>query len=105
MNNCETRFMTPGVSILMTDVSQGKPTRTVEGDMQLAFKILHDVEKIVVYVWLILELNLHRIEVAECIGDVQLTVRLGRLIGECLFLDVCNTWEPLRRWIWDLQGW
>lgn len=39
--------------------------------LRFALEVLHDVEKVVVHVWLVLELNLDRIEVAECVGDVE----------------------------------
>lgn len=43
----------------------------------LALKVLHDIEKPVVYVWSILELYLDRVEVAERIGHVEWSLWAG----------------------------
>lgn len=63
--------MTPGVSILSGMMRRvwGRDG----GDSHLALEVLHDVEKVVVHVWLVLELDLDCIEIAECIGDVERT--------------------------------
>ena len=36
-----------------------------------ALEVLHDVEKVVVHVWLVLELDLDRVEVGERVGDIE----------------------------------
>jgi len=37
----------------------------------LAFKVLHDVQKLIVYIWIVVELILDSIEISEGVGDIE----------------------------------
>lgn len=47
-------------------------------DSQLNFEILHDVQKVVVDLWLVLKLNLDSIQVCEGVSDVERSVGVWR---------------------------
>ncbi len=65
-NRSDTRLMTPGVSILVEcQPRQTQPGSTRAVHLRLALEVLHDVEKAVVHVGLVVELHLHLVEVAE----------------------------------------
>lgn len=66
LKRVETRWMTPGVSILIDCqflwcILQCSPA----GDARLAFEILHDVKEPVIDFWLLDEADLDLVEIAE----------------------------------------
>lgn len=64
----ETRWMTPGVSMLL-EVSKRRDKRT--SDARLALKVLHDIQKLIVDVWVVCKLILDSVEIAKGVGDVE----------------------------------
>lgn len=54
----------------------------------MTLEILHYIEKLIINLWPLCELNLHSIEVAECVGDIE---------GSAHFWGKC--------WLWRLWEW
>lgn len=48
----------------------------ISKNLRLALKVLHDVQEMIVNIWLVLELDLHCVEIAEGVGDVERPVWL-----------------------------
>lgn len=69
----ETRWMTPGVSILEMSVVLSEVIFKKLEDKEnalLVLEFLHDVEEMIVHIWLVLKLDLHSVEVAQGICHI-----------------------------------
>ena len=102
LNNTDTRSMTPGVSILANEkgfIAREKWYKIK--DVRLALEVFHDIQKVVVYIRLVLELQLDRVKIAKSVGDIELANRLWSLVYEGCYcqrqsLNGCRRYERRR---------